>query len=166
MWSNPAFLFLQESLVHKQLSLITKTLPKGPRWFTPGPPDSPVVHRTVTVHCSVRLLAPALTLHELSTLYSAFQVSFGVDRCAVAIAPLAHRTIRWIIAEWLFQKPKGGELELIHPGAPDTVRWHTGQSDAPDQGSLRFLWLLYFWTLTLTFLLVCVEALAPVEHII
>jgi hypothetical protein len=25
MWSNPAFLFLQEPLVHKQLSLITKT---------------------------------------------------------------------------------------------------------------------------------------------
>jgi hypothetical protein len=29
MWSNPAFLFLEESLVHKQLSLITKTSPKG-----------------------------------------------------------------------------------------------------------------------------------------
>jgi hypothetical protein len=28
----------------------------------PGPPDSLVVHRTVTVHCPVRLLAPALTL--------------------------------------------------------------------------------------------------------
>jgi hypothetical protein len=26
-----------------------------------GPSDSPVVHRTVTVHCPVRLLAPALT---------------------------------------------------------------------------------------------------------
>jgi hypothetical protein len=26
-----------------------------------GPPDSPVVLRTVTVHCLVRLLAPALT---------------------------------------------------------------------------------------------------------
>jgi hypothetical protein len=30
--------------------------------YQPGPPDSPVVHRTVTVHCPVRLLAPALTL--------------------------------------------------------------------------------------------------------
>jgi hypothetical protein len=26
-----------------------------------GPPNSPVVHRTVTVHCLVCLLAPALT---------------------------------------------------------------------------------------------------------
>jgi hypothetical protein len=25
--------------------------------LTGGPPDSPVVHRTVTIHCSVRLLA-------------------------------------------------------------------------------------------------------------
>jgi hypothetical protein len=30
--------------------------------LTCGPPDSLVVHRTVTVHCPVRLLAPALTL--------------------------------------------------------------------------------------------------------
>jgi hypothetical protein len=29
MWSNPAFLFLQEPLVHKQLSLITKTSLSG-----------------------------------------------------------------------------------------------------------------------------------------
>jgi hypothetical protein len=60
----------------------------------PGPPDSPVVHRTVTVHCPVRLLAPALTLRELSAHCSTFQVSVGVDRCAVAVAPLAHRTVR------------------------------------------------------------------------
>jgi hypothetical protein len=31
--------------------------------LTTGPSDSPVVHRTVTIHCPVRLLAPALTLH-------------------------------------------------------------------------------------------------------
>ena len=36
------------------------------------------------------------------------------------------------------EKPEGEEFELKHPGAPDTVRWHTGQSGAPDQGSLRF----------------------------
>jgi hypothetical protein len=29
MWSNPAFLFLQEPLVHKQLLLITKTSLRG-----------------------------------------------------------------------------------------------------------------------------------------
>jgi hypothetical protein len=59
-----------------------------------GPPDSPVVHRTVTVHCPVRLLALALTsaravrtVHYYCTL---LQSTVG----AVAIAPLAHRTVR------------------------------------------------------------------------
>jgi hypothetical protein len=35
-------------------------------------------------------------------------------------------------------KPEAEEFELIHPGALDTVRWHTGQSGAPDQRALRF----------------------------
>jgi hypothetical protein len=34
--------------------------------LTAGPPDSPVVHWTIPVHCPVRLLAPALTLRALS----------------------------------------------------------------------------------------------------
>ena len=38
--------------------------------------------------------------------------------------------------------PKGGKFGVDLPGAPDTVRWHTEQSGAPDQGSLRFLLLL------------------------
>jgi hypothetical protein len=42
------------------------------------------------------------------------------------------------------EKPEGEEFEVGHPGAPDTVRWHTEQSGAPDQGPLRFLLLLSF----------------------
>jgi hypothetical protein len=42
------------------------------------------------------------------------------------------------------QKSEGEELESIAPGASDTVRWHTGQSGAPDQGTLRFLLFLPF----------------------
>jgi hypothetical protein len=38
--------------------------------LTTGPPDSPVVHRTVTVHCPVHLLAPALTsAHAVRTVH-------------------------------------------------------------------------------------------------
>jgi hypothetical protein len=49
-----------------------------------GPPDSPVVHRTVTVLCPVRLLAPALTLRALSTHCSLLQTTVGADsRCSV-----------------------------------------------------------------------------------
>jgi hypothetical protein len=49
-----------------------------------GPPDSPVVHRTVTVHCLVRLLAPALTLHALSA-----HCSRAVHYCRRPLALLA-----------------------------------------------------------------------------
>jgi hypothetical protein len=35
--------------------------------------------------------------------------------------------------------PKGEEFSLESPGAPDTVRWHTGQSGALDQGTLLLL---------------------------
>jgi hypothetical protein len=42
------------------------------------------------------------------------------------------------------EKPEGEEFESIGPSESDTVRWHTGQSGAPDQGSLRFLLLLSF----------------------
>jgi hypothetical protein len=33
--------------------------------------------------------------------------------------------------------PEGDEFELESSGAPDTVRWCTGQSGVPDQGTLR-----------------------------
>jgi hypothetical protein len=33
--------------------------------------------------------------------------------------------------------PEAEEFSAESPGAPDTVRWHTGQSGAPDQGAFR-----------------------------
>jgi hypothetical protein len=33
--------------------------------------------------------------------------------------------------------PEGEEFSAKSPGAPDTVRWHTRESGAPDQGTLR-----------------------------
>ena len=39
--------------------------------------------------------------------------------------------------------PEGDELELESSGAPDTVRWCTGQSGAPDQGTLRLSLALF-----------------------
>jgi hypothetical protein len=33
--------------------------------------------------------------------------------------------------------PEGEELGVEFPGAPDTVRWCTGQFGAPDQGAFR-----------------------------
>jgi hypothetical protein len=62
------------------------------------------------------------------------------------------------------QKPKAEQFGVDLPGALDTVRWHTGQSGAPDQGSLRSLCSLLFEPFN--FVLVYCEPLAPVEHII
>jgi hypothetical protein len=55
--------------------------------------------------------------------------------------------------------PEAEELELIHPGAPDTVR-----CARPGHTSVSFL-LLSFEAL-LVLLLVCVEPLTPVGCII
>jgi hypothetical protein len=38
---------------------------------------------------------------------------------------------------------EGEEFSVKSPGAPDTVRWHTGQSGAPDQGTLRLSLALF-----------------------
>jgi hypothetical protein len=40
------------------------------------------------------------------------------------------------------QKPEAEQFRVDLPGALDTVRWHTGQSGAPDQGSLWLVLLL------------------------
>jgi hypothetical protein len=57
----------------------------------------------------------------------------AVDRCTgsryfgdAPNSPVAHRTIRWIIAESASRNPRVASLKLYSPGAPDTVRWHTG----------------------------------------
>jgi hypothetical protein len=59
--------------------------------LTSGPPDSPVVHRTVTVHCPVCLLAPVLT--SARTVAHLLFVADDRWRCVV-VTPLAHRTVR------------------------------------------------------------------------
>jgi hypothetical protein len=39
--------------------------------------------------------------------------------------------------------PEGDEFGLESSSAPDTVRWHTGQSGAPDQRCLRLSLALF-----------------------
>jgi hypothetical protein len=114
--------------------------------------------------------------------------SVRVDRCAqVVVAPLVHRTVRWCTGHcpvahrtvrWIIAEPRLGNPKvkssswstLVHQtlsgGAPDTVRWCTGLSGAPDQGSLRFRSCSFLLRPNLIFWLVCVVPLAPVEYII
>jgi hypothetical protein len=85
-----------------------------------GALDSPVPHRTGTVHCPVRLLVLLWLCANYSRTVALLQVSVGVDRCAGAVALLAHRTVRW---------PTGqSDGPPDSPMAHRTVRWPTGQS--------------------------------------
>jgi hypothetical protein len=49
--------------------------------------------------------------------------------------------------------PEGAKFALESPGAPDTVRWHTGQSGAPDQGAFVYPFAPLFEPFFLVFLL-------------
>jgi hypothetical protein len=57
------------------------------------------------------------------------------------------------------QKPEAEEFRVDLPGAPDTVR-----CARPGQPSVSFA--PFFLNPNFNFLLVCVEPLAPVEHLI
>jgi hypothetical protein len=121
-----------------------------------GPPDSPVVHRTGPVHCSVRHLAPALTLRAQSALFtvhcSLLQSTVGAVAVTLLGAPdsrcyigLSSATLDSPVnySGEASQIPEGDKFGVDLPGAPDTVRWHTGQSGAPDQGSHRLSFALF-----------------------
>jgi hypothetical protein len=130
-----------------------------------GPPDSPMVHRTGTVHYPVRLLARALTLRELSAHYSCVSQPLNSTVALATVAPLGtpdspvlHRTVRWIIAEWLSKNPKLSSSELI------SLVHQTVQCARPGQPSVGFA--PFFLNSILDFLLVSVEPLAHVELII
>jgi hypothetical protein len=105
-------------------------------------------HRTVRCHTgqSGAPLIAALTF--ASTLFIRQSRPLRADsRCSAGApdSPVVHRTLSGGTPDSPVNysgaapgKPEGEEFELKHPGAPDTVRWHTGLSGASDQGSLRF----------------------------
>jgi hypothetical protein len=98
----------------------------------PGPPDSPVVHRTSTVHCPVCLLAPALTLRALSAHCSRSLFTFADDRWHSSRCSAWHIGQSGATPDSLvnysgvaLQKPEAEQFRVDLPGAPDTVRWCT-----------------------------------------
>jgi hypothetical protein len=116
-----------------------------------GALDSLVPHRTVTVHCPVRLLALLWlcarcprTVHVHCSLLQTTVGAVAVAPHGTLDSPVLHQTVRWIIAEWLSKNPKLSSSELIS-------LVHRTLSGAPDQGNLQFLLLLSFWTLSWTF---------------
>jgi hypothetical protein len=131
--------------------------PKSSRWWSvlaKGAPDSPVCHRTVSGapprHLSLGLEAgrPLEALSSCGTgqsgapltaaltsavvLFTLQSRSLRADsRCSAGAldSPVAHRTVRWIIAEMRLENPKVKSLSwsaLVHRtlsgGIPNTVR--------------------------------------------
>jgi hypothetical protein len=129
--------------------------------LTTGPPDSPVVHQIVTVHCPVRLLTSARSEHCSLFLYRCRRpLALG------AVAPLGAPDSPVNYSGVAPRIPEGGKFGVGFPGAPDTVWWCTGLSGAPDQGCLWVIFCSFCLNPFLVFLLVCCEPLATVELII
>jgi hypothetical protein len=62
--------------------------------LTCGPPDSPVVHQTVTIHCPVRLLTLLWLLRAQVRIVHVYCSSTDDRWRCIAVTPLAHRTVR------------------------------------------------------------------------
>jgi hypothetical protein len=100
-----------------------------------GPLGCPVVHRTGPVDCPVRLLRVLCPLRAQARIKCV-----AVDRWARSShcsAGTPDSPVNYSGAPSYF--PEGGKFSFEFPGAPtlsgrapDTVRWHTGQSGAPD----------------------------------
>jgi hypothetical protein len=77
----------------------------------------------------------------------------GVIRCSVAddrwrgrlLLRLAHRTVRWIIAEWPPRIPEGGKFGVGFPGAPDGPVRQT-------RVAFGLSFALFIWTLSWTYI--------------
>jgi hypothetical protein len=107
---------------------------------TPG-----VLHSARAVaHCSVLLFLCRRPL----ALYSRY--SAGTPD-----SPVLHRTVRWIIAEWLLEFPKVASLELgslvhrtLSGGTPDSPVRQT-------RAAFGLSFALFIWTLSWTFIGLC-----------
>jgi hypothetical protein len=115
-----------------------------------------MVHRTGTVHCPVRLLAPALTLRELSAHCSVVSRPLNSTVALATVAPLGTPDSPVNYSGLAPKNPKLSSSELIFLVHRTLVR-----CARPGQPSVGFapFYLNHF----LDFLLVCVEPLVPVE---
>jgi hypothetical protein len=104
-----------------------------------GPLGCPVVHRTGPVDCPVRQLRVLCPLRAQARIKCV-----AVDRCARSSrcsAGTPDSPVNYSGAPSDF--PEGGEFSVECPGAPDTVRWCTGQSGVQDQGAFGMSFALF-----------------------
>jgi hypothetical protein len=116
-------------------------------------------HRTVRCHTG-QSGAPLTFCSDFCRVTVLHCSSVRVDRSTqIAVAPLVHRTVRWIIEELRLETRSWGVWSV-------RSLVHRTLSGAPDQGTLRIPFCSFLLNPNLFFLLVCVEPLAPVECII
>jgi hypothetical protein len=97
--------------------------------------------------------------------------AFAVDRC------VKESLLRWCTRQSggtpdspvnysgaRLEKPESGQFILVRYWCTDTIRWHTGQSGAPDQGTLSFFAPLYLNPIMNIYWFM-LNLYAPVEHI-
>jgi hypothetical protein len=98
--------------------------------------------------CRLSGAPPARALTLARTIAHLMRLQSTVAR-EVAVAPLAHRTVRCApdspvnYSGAASHFPEGDEFSFECPGAPDTVWWHTGLSDAPHQGAFGLFFALF-----------------------
>jgi hypothetical protein len=131
-----------------------------------GPPDSPVVHRTVTVHCPVRLLAPALTLRALSAHRSRTVHFCRRPLALLAVAPLGTPDSPVNYSGEPFPETRSWAVWVDSPWCTGhcPVAHRTVRCARPGLPSVSFA--PFYLNPFLDFLLVCFEPLPPVELII
>jgi hypothetical protein len=140
-----------------------------------GPLGCPVVHRTGPIDCPVRQLRVLCPLRAQAPIKCV-----AVDRCTRSSrcsagtpdSPVWHRILSGASLDSPMNYSRaashfseGGKFIVECPGAPDTVRWHTRQSGAPDQGAFWDVFSSLCLNPFLVFLLALCEPLAPVKLI-
>jgi hypothetical protein len=123
--------------------------------LTSGPPDSLVVHQTVTVHCLVRLLAPARTSAHAGAHCSAllYHCRRPLALCSHYSAGAPDNPVNYSGAAPGI--PEGSKLGVGFSGAPDCPVRHT-------RAHFGCLLLFLFEPFLGLFIGLC-EPLAPVE---
>jgi hypothetical protein len=112
--------------------------------------------------------APSRACLTSARFWRALNASAGDCWREVAVVLLVHRTVRYTPDSPVnysgapLDFPEGDEFDLESSGAPNTVRWHTRQSGAPDQRCLRLSLCSFVEPQYLVFLLAKCEPLASV----
>jgi hypothetical protein len=151
----------------------------GPAWLSGGAPDkscrlSGVPPARALLLCArrrafnvlqstvAREVVVAPLAHRQSGVHRTCPVNFsGADSRSWRVqsrTPLGHRTLSGgtpdspvNYSEAPLRISEGAKFSLESPGAPDTVRWHTGQSGAPDQGAFGYPLLSLFEPISWSF---------------